>query len=218
MPISLSPPVFRALGVTAFVATVAISALLFTSYGTSAISNKSKKGKKDEEEGREEVKDDLHKKEESEGLELGQVAEVAQEEEVEVVVEEEELEEVGKMEVLVQNSSEDVEPSPIHLEAVKELEEEEVLSEVIDLDEEKPSRSWTDLVEEEELEQSFSSQITKSQPQIVVSLKSFLAPLARKPVMAFNLFLILHDYQLPQFLGYLTSTFRLLCPFILCTA
>ena len=76
------------------------------------------------------------------------------------------------MEVLVQNSSEDVEPSSVHhLEAAKDLEEEELLSEVIDLDEEKPSRSWTDLVEEEELEQSLASQLNMSQPQIVVSLK-----------------------------------------------
>jgi hypothetical protein len=52
-----------------------------------------------------------------------------------------------------------------------------VLSEIVDIDDDKPaSRSWTDIVEEEleeeetrELEKSLSSQLTLSQPQIVVS-------------------------------------------------
>jgi hypothetical protein len=78
-----------------------------------------------------------------------------------------------EMEVLVSAAVEELHTSP--------KEEMEALIEVLEIDEEKApvSRSWTDLVEEEleadanQLEQSLSSQLPKSQPQIVVSLFSY---------------------------------------------
>ncbi len=87
------------------------------------------------------------------------------------------------MEVLVSAAVEELHTSP--------KEEMEALIEVLEIDEEKApvSRSWTDLVEEEleadanQLEQSLSSQLPKSQPQIVVSLLTLFSYF----VLQFNL-------------------------------
>ena len=91
-------------------------------------------------------------------------------------VQQEEKEKSGEeMEVLVSSTIEESSSKVSNKDV-----DEEVLIEVLEIDEEKPtSRSWTDLVEEEleadanQLEQSLASQLPKSQPQLVVSFISF---------------------------------------------
>lgn len=155
MPILLSSTVRRALGAAAFVASIAVSVWLFTA------ANSIKKKKKEVE-----FKDSDSVKQEVET------------DKVEKVVKEVKFEEVVKMEVLMP-ASEELESSSNQLEVCKD--EEEVLSEIIDIDDDKPaSRSWTELVEEEleeeeakELEKSLTTQLTLTQPQNVVSLEAF---------------------------------------------
>ena len=88
--------------------------------------------------------------------------------------------EVKDMEALVSSTPQKLESAPHPVPEVPPKDVEEVLSEVLELEEQPASRSWTDLVEEEleeasNLEKALASQLPKSQPQSVVSCLKLLS-------------------------------------------